>query len=93
MPTFTRSDVASVLGVTRLTIANREKKKVYPQPRKDLNGYRVYNLDELFNLQLITFGQCDAKPIIELLYDKGYTDPRYVTNLVSDGLKKKLAYE
>lgn len=93
IPIFKRSEVASILGVTPLTIYNRELKKLYPRAKRDLNNYRIYSLDDVLNLQLLTYQQCDPKPIFEILYDKGYTDVKYVTSLVSEALNKKLAYE
>ena len=41
-PIFTRSDLAQILNVSPLTIANREKSKKYPNPKRDLNKYRIY---------------------------------------------------
>lgn len=93
VPQFKRSEVASILNVTPLTIYNREVKKQYPKARRDLNNYRIYSLDDVLNLQLLTFGHCDPKPIFEMLYDKGYTDVKHVTSMVSEALNKKLAYE
>ena len=37
-PIFTRSDVAQILNVSPLTVANREKTKKYPVPKRDLNN-------------------------------------------------------
>lgn len=91
-PTFKRNEVAQILGVTRLTISNREKKKLYPIPQRDLNGYRIYSLDDVLNLQLISFGRVNPKPIFEILFEKGYDDPQEASRIVSEALKKRLAY-
>lgn len=88
-PFLTRSEVAQVLNVTSLTIANREKRKQYPLPQRDLNGYRRYNLNDVFNLQLITYNQIDTKPILSVLYDKGFTDPKILGNLMDKALSSR----
>lgn len=85
-PSLTRSDVCQILNVTSLTIANREKRKQYPFPQRDLNGYRRYSLNDVFNLQLITYNQIDTKPILSVLYDKGFTDPKILGNLIDSAL-------
>ena len=88
-PSLTRSDVAQILNVTSLTIANREKRKQYPEPQRDLNGYRRYSLNDVFNLQLITFNQIDTKPILSVLYDKGFTDPKALGNMIDSALSAR----
>jgi len=100
-PIFTRGDVAKVLNVTPLTIANREKPKVdketgeeiekakYPEPKRDLNNYRVYTLNDLLNLQLLTYGTIDTRPIVSLLYDKGYRDMKQVGQIVEHALSRR----
>ena len=60
-PMFTRSEIAQILNVSSLTIANREKNNKYPEPRRDMNSYRVYTLNDIFNLQLITYNLIDPK--------------------------------
>ena len=88
-PSLSRSDVAQILNVTSLTIANREKRKQYPIPQRDLNGYRCYSLNDVFNLQLITYNKIDTKPIISVLYDKGFTDPKILGNLIDNALNSR----
>lgn len=88
-PVFTRGDVAKILNVTALTIANREKSKKYPSPSRDLNNYRVYNINDVFNLQLITYSEVDPKPIISVLYDKGYTDTKGIARIIDSALSRK----
>ena len=88
-PRFTRKDIAKILGVATLTIANREKRGQYPPPTRDLNDYRVYDLNDVFNLQLITYGAIDNRPIISILYDKGYTDIKKVEKLIESVLAKR----
>lgn len=88
-PVFSRSDVARILNVTALTIANREKRDQYPRPRRDLNGYRVYSLNDVFNLQLITYAHLDPRPVMSMLYDKGYTDVTVASKLVDAALGQR----
>lgn len=88
-PIFTRSEVAQILNVTSLTISNREKNKKYPQPKRDLNNYRVYSLNDVFNLQLITYNAIDPKPIISILYDKGYNDIKALGQMIDSVLSKR----
>lgn len=88
-PIFTRSEVAQILNVTSLTVSNREKNKKYPQPKRDLNNYRVYSLNDVFNLQLITYNAIDPKPIISILYDKGYNDIKALGQMIDSVLSKR----
>ncbi len=88
-PIFTRGEVAKILGVTTITIANREKSKKYPEPSRDMNNYRIYSLLDILNLQLITYAKIDGKPIISVLYDKGYRDPKIITKIVDNAITQK----
>jgi len=88
-PIFTRSEVAQILNVTTLTISNRERDKKYPQPKRDLNNYRVYSLNDIFNLQLITYSAIDPKPIISILYDKGFNDIKALRQMIDSILSKR----
>lgn len=88
-PIFTRGDVAKILNVTPLTIANREASKKYPEPKRDLNNYRLYTLNDIFNLQLITYGMLDPRPIISVLYDKGYRDNKELSKLIDTALSRR----
>lgn len=88
-PIFTRSEVAQILNVTTLTISNRERDKKYPQPKRDLNNYRIYSLNDVFNLQLITYNLIDPKPIISILYDKGYDDIKALGQMIDSVLSKR----
>lgn len=88
-PMFTRSELAQILNVSPLTIANREKNKKYPSPKRDLNKYRVYNLNDVLNLQLITYSYIDPKPIISILYDKGYKDSKMLGEMIDAALSKR----
>lgn len=89
-PVFTRSDVAQILNVSPLTVANREKNKKYPSPKRDLNKYRIYTLNDVLNLQLITYSYIDPKPIISILYDKGYRDTKVLAELIDEALSKRV---
>ena len=89
-PIFTRSELAQILNVSPLTIANREKNKKYPNPKRDLNKYRIYNLNDGLNLQLITYSYIDPKPIISILYDKGYKDSKLLGEMIDQALSKRV---
>ena len=88
-PIFTRLEVSQILNVTTLTISNREKSKKYPSPKRDLNNYRIYTLNDVFNIQLKTYDCIDPKPIISVLYDKGYANPRNVSQIIDQALSKR----
>lgn len=88
-PAFSRSEVAQILNITTLTISNREKNKKYPTPKRDINNYRVYTLNDLFNLQLITYGSIDPKPIVSILYDKGFNDIKALGQMIDSALSKR----
>ena len=88
-PIFTRSEVAHILNVAPLTIANREKNNKYPTPRRDMNSYRVYTLNDIFNLQLITYNLIDPKPIISILYDKGYRDTKFLGEMIDSVISRR----
>lgn len=88
-PVFSRSEVAEILNITTLTISNREKNKKYPQPKRDINNYRIYTLNDIFNLQLITYNAIDPKPIVSILYDKGYNDIKALGQMIDSALSKR----
>jgi hypothetical protein len=89
-PIFTRSELAQILNVSPLTIANREKSKKYPPPKRDLNKYRIYTLNDVLNLQLITYSYIDPKPIISIMYDKGYKDTKFLGEMIDQALSKRV---
>jgi len=89
-PLFTRGDVAKILNVTPLTIANREKTKKYPEPRRDLNNYRVYSLNDVLNLQLLTYNALDPKTVIAVMFDKGYKDLKESMKIIDGALDKRV---
>jgi transcriptional regulator with XRE-family HTH domain len=89
-PIFTRSELAEILNVSPLTIANREKSKKYPPPKRDLNKYRIYTLNDVLNLQLITYSYIDPKPIISIMYDKGYKDTKFLGEMIDQALSKRV---
>lgn len=88
-PIFTRGDVAKILNVTPLTIANRERTKKYPEPRRDLNNYRIYSLNDVFNLQLLTYNALDPRPVISVLYDKGHRDTKELGKMIDKALSAR----
>lgn len=79
---FHRKDVAKILNVTTATIKNREDGGIYPKPSRDLNNYRIYDLSDIFKLQLISYGKIDPRPIISTLYDKGYKDQKEISRVI-----------
>ena len=87
---FTRGDVASILNVTSLTVANRESAGKYPEPKRDINNYRIYTLNDVFNLQLLTYQAVDPRPIISVLYDKGYRDDKALSKIIDAALENKI---
>lgn len=88
-PIFTRGDIAKILNVTPLTISNREKRGKYPEPKRDLNNYRVYTLNDVFNLQMLTYDRVDTRPILSLLYDKGWRDMKELGQLIEAALARR----
>ena len=90
-PIFTRSELAHILNVSPLTIANREKSKKYPNPKRDLNKYRIYTLNDVLNLQLLTYSYIDPEPIISILYDKGYKDSKVLGEMIDQALSKRVS--
>jgi DNA-binding XRE family transcriptional regulator len=89
-PSFNRSEVAKILNISTLTIANREKNNKYPNPRRDLNNYRIYTINDVFNLQLITYNHIDPKPIISVLYDKGYRDSKNLAEIIDEAMSARV---
>lgn len=89
-PTFKRGDVAKILNVTSLTIANREKSGKYPEPKRDLNNYRVYSIDDIFDLQIITYGQLDPRPVISVLYDKGFRQEQELGKIIDAAVGRRV---
>lgn len=90
IPSFNRSEVAKILNVSTLTVANREKNKRYPQPKRDLNNYRLYTVNDVLNLQLITYNHIDPKPIISVLYDKGYRDTKLLSEIIDEAMSNRV---
>jgi len=89
-PSFNRSEVAKILNISTLTIANREKNNKYPAPRRDLNNYRIYTINDVFNLQLLTYNHIDPKPIISVLYDKGYRDSKNLAEIIDEAMSARV---
>jgi hypothetical protein len=89
-PIFKRSEVAKILNVTTLTISNREDAGRYPAPKRDLNNYRIYTINDVLNLQLITYDHVDPKPIISVLYDKGYRDSKMLAEIIDEAMSNRV---
>lgn len=90
LPQFRRGEVAKILNVTPLTIANRERRHLYPAPARATNGYRIYSLSEVFELQLLTFRRIDPAPVISVLWDKGFRDAKEVGQLIDHSLARQV---
>ena len=90
IPAFNRSEIAKILNVSTLTVANREKSKRYPSPKRDLNNYRVYTINDVLNLQLLTYNMIDPKPIISVLYDKGYKDTKLLAEIIDEAMSNRV---
>lgn len=88
-PLFSRGEVAKILNITALTVANREKSNKYPEPKRDINNYRIYTMNDVFNLQLLTYNAIDPNPIISILYDKGYQNIKELSKLIDNALSKR----
>lgn len=88
-PIFWRGDVAKILNISTLTVANREDAGKYPTPKRDLNNYRIYTLNDVLQLQQITYGSIDTRPIMSLLYDKGWTDMKRLGQLMERALQRR----
>lgn len=85
---FTRSEVAEILGCTPLTIANREKKLIYPEPQRVASSnFRTYSLVDILYLQMLTFGVIKINHIYSKMYDKGYVHPENATKAMNEALQ------
>jgi hypothetical protein len=42
------------------------------------------------NLQLITYNHIDTKPIISILYDKGYRDTKYLGEIIDEAMSSRV---
>lgn len=88
MPLFSRGEVAKILRVVPITIANRETKGIYPTPTRDLNQRRIYTIEDILLLQVISFGKIEPSSIMTLLHDKGYKNPKEAAALIDNAIKK-----
>lgn len=83
-----RSDVATILNCSILTISNREKKGIYPEPQRDPNNnYRKYTLQDIFELQMVTYGKLFLSPIVSVLFDNGHTNMNAVDAYIREELE------
>lgn len=73
-PYFTRSDVASILNCSVLTIRNQESKGNFPPPQRAANNYRIYTIVDVIHLQYLYHKAYNLNAILSALWDKGYTD-------------------
>lgn len=87
-PTFTRREAATLLQCAPLTIANREKAGTYPDPKRDSNNIRYYYVSDILELMWITHKQIYLKPMVAILFDKGYTEKADLDTYLTDEFKK-----
>ena len=87
-PLFHRGQVAKILGCVTRTISNREQSGIYPEPRRSANGYRIYTIDDVLGLQILTHNMIDTRPIAAALYDMGWHDRRRIIRLIEESVKK-----
>ena len=86
---FTRKQVAEIIGCTVLTISNREKSGVYPEPRRvEKNNYRYYTLGDIFLLQEISFDGVFVGSILAVMWDMGYHDPSVCEKIIDTALEE-----
>jgi hypothetical protein len=86
---FTRKQIAEILGCTVLTISNREKSGVYPEPRRnEKNNYRYYTLGDVFLLQEISQKGVFVGPILAVMWDMGYKDPTVCERIIDTALEQ-----
>ena len=51
-------EVANILGIYRGTVINYEKKKIFPEPKRNpINGYREYTEEDIDLLKRIMEGE------------------------------------
>lgn len=51
-------EVANILGIYRGTVINYEKKKIFPEPKRNpINGYREYTEEDIDLLKRIMEGK------------------------------------
>lgn len=87
---FTRKAVAEILNCSRLTITNREKKGIYPEPHRGENDYRYYTITDIFYMQYATRGSIAVAPVLSSLYDRGYRDPLVCKQMIDEA---KLSFQ
>ena len=85
-PEFSRKELASILGCTVLTISNREKSGLYPEPARRDNGYRYYMLSDVLSLLEITHGYLYLSSLVAVMWDKGYTDVSQCQSIIDAAL-------
>ena len=84
-----RSDVATILNCSILTISNREKKGIYPEPMRDPNNnYRKYSLQDIFHMQMVTYGKIFLSPIVSVMFDNGFKNMNALDAYIRNELEK-----
>ncbi len=85
---FTRKSVARILNCTPLTVAHRETRGIYPEPKRTESNYRYYRLIDIFALQKKTGdGEIKILPLLSELWDKGIKDPTEAESIIESALK------
>lgn len=86
---FKRGEVSKILGVTVATLANREKAGKFPEAKRDVNNYRMYSLQDVMSLQLASYGYINTVPLAEALFDKGYSSPKEVAQMIEAAIQER----
>jgi hypothetical protein len=84
VPMFHRKDVAVILNCTPLTISNREKAGTYPDPVRTSSNYRLYSLEDVFELQFRTYKNAYIGPVVAYLWDNGYKNVAELEKFVNE---------
>jgi hypothetical protein len=50
----------------------------------------ILALNDVLNLQLITYNMIDPKPIISVLYDKGYKDTKLLAEIIDEAMSNRV---
>lgn len=87
---FTRGEVAKILGIVPRTIARREERGEYPEPRRDISNRRIYNIKEVMRLQHLTYGEVNTRNLFEALYDKDVRNHNKASKMIEEALQEFL---
>jgi DNA-binding transcriptional MerR regulator len=86
---FTISEAAGFLGCSTHTIRQKEKKNVFPGPRRGDNGYRYYTVGDLVRLWQCSYGTFDrvaVEGLFRMLMSKGI-EPEEASSLIRQAVR------